>query len=343
MNILEWWNSPSGIIIVNRIIMAAIGVLLIALSALGIDMALNETLIDMGWLYVLMAVYAYSGVIILLSTDKSPRFIIFLAGITYAVMHAIQNLTILQIATVPSAMLGLIMDLVMVISSILCLLEDRHSTLRLLGICLINLATVFTAQMADVLGFTHMFGPTTFLWTIVDCVFLAVFMCLLLRPGVREESLNSRMRKGMTVVDSMLISEPSTFIHDRDVDALVGKDRSEWTVNGSSGSISSEYTTEVYDGRKVTQMVSYTWGKEDTVRISIIPRAKYMPYGSGFALKGYSIEEQDGSRYLRLYGEDGSFFKLLIKDDDIPEQDVPDEQKRDDDPINYVEERAFSG
>ena len=239
----------------------------------------------------------------------------------------------------PAPNLSVIMDVVMVICSILCLIGDRHSPLRLLGICMIHFATVFTAQMLDVLEITDMFGRTTFWWMIVECVFLLVFMGLLLRPGIREDTVKNRIRKGITVISSELVTGPSVSISAKDIGPLVGKDRSRWETKDGSDSI-SEYTAEVHEEKRITYLTSYRWKDEEEIRLTAVSGNVYRPYGSGFVLRDHSIENADGVRYLRLYGDDGMFIRLLIEEGE-PEPVKEDEDI--DEPVQYLKDKMMTG
>ena len=241
----------------NIALVALLGLFMIGMAIAGVIMSLREPLLDVEWSFVIMAFYAYSGVIVMLSADRSPRFAVFVAGMTFAVMNAVQQLVIItQIGTVPSAILSVIMDGGMVICSILCLTGDRHSSLRLLGISMIHFANVFTAQMLDVLEITdNMFGYTTFWWMIIECIFLVIFMIILMLPEVREESVKSRIKKGVTVVGSKLVSEPGVSVLTKDVDALTGKDMSGW-ISVGVGPVESEYNTEIRDGNKNVRLTA---------------------------------------------------------------------------------------
>ena len=179
MKIREWWNSQEGIFLVNRIIMVVLGLFMIGMAIAGVLMTLREPVIDVEGGYLFMTLYAYSGVIIILSTKRSPRFIILLAGITFAAMNMVQQAAILTIGDFPVAWLFITMDFVMIMSSILCVLGDHYSAMRLLGIAAIDLLATYSVQMGEVVGLTHMYGYTTFWWMIVECVFLVVFMTTL--------------------------------------------------------------------------------------------------------------------------------------------------------------------
>ncbi len=343
MNPKGWWKSQAGIKTVNKVLVAAMGLFMIGMAIAGTIMTLEEPLIGVDWGYILMPAYAYSGVVILLSLDKPLRFAVFMAGVTFGTMNMFQQLVILtQIGTAPSAVLAVIMDLAMIISSILCLMGDRYGSLRLLGICLISFSTTFSAQMMDVLGLTdYTLGYTTFWWMIVECVFLVVFMIVLLRPGMREESVKSRMRKGVIVVGSKLVSDPLVSIRAKDVNALTGSDTSGWTVNDDGDPIESEYTAEVRDGKKIVYLTSCRWRGDDEIRVSIAPDIKYRLYGSGFVLRGHSIEESGGSKYLRLYGDDGFFLRILIEEGDLSRPTEDDDEYFE--PVEYVGDKITTG
>ena len=344
MNLIKRRKKKPGTGIVAKALMAAMGLLMIGMSIAGTIMILDEPLISMDWAYIVMPAYAFSGVVILMALDKSPRFAIFMSGATFGAMNMVQMLVIItQIAPVPSAILGVIMDLAMIISSILCLMGDRYSTFRLLGISLISFSSVFTAQMLDVLGITdHMFGYTTFWWMIVNSVFLVIFIILLLRPEMREESVKSRLMKGIAVVDSKLVSAPSMSIGAKDVNALTGSDTSRWTFNDDANPIASEYTAETHGGKMAVRITSCRWRGDARIRISISPDVKYRLYGSGFVLIGHSIEESGGSRYLRLYGEDGFFFRILIDEGD-PHRPSGEEEDELFDAVEYVGDKIVTG
>ena len=292
MNLIKRRKKKPGTGIVAKALMAAMGLLMIGMSIAGTIMILDEPLISMDWAYIVMPAYAFSGVVILMALDKSPRFAIFMSGATFGAMNMVQMLVIItQIAPVPSAILGVIMDLAMIISSILCLMGDRYSTFRLLGISLISFSSVFTAQMLDVLGITdHMFGYTTFWWMIVNS----------------------------------------------------GSDTSRWTFNDDANPIASEYTAETHGGKMAVRITSCRWRGDARIRISISPDVKYRLYGSGFVLIGHSIEESGGSRYLRLYGEDGFFFRILIDEGD-PHRPSGEEEDELFDAVEYVGDKIVTG
>ena len=341
MNLMKWLNSPAGIRKVNMILIVALGLFMIGMSIAGTIMTLEEPVIDVDWSFMLMTIYAFAGVIIVFSADRSPRVAIFVGGIAFAVVNIVmQMVIIIQIGSVPSAILSVIMDVAMIVSAILCMTGDRHSPIRLIGICAIHFATVFTAQMLEVLEITDMFGRTTFWWMIVQCIFLIVYIVLLLRPGIREETVKNRIRKGITVINAKMVAGPSASISARDVGALMGKDRSRWKDNADTDRIASEYTAAVHEQERTTYLVSYRWRDEDDIRIAVAPDIRYRPYGSGFVLRGHSVENADGVRYLRLYGDDGFYIRLLIEEGEL---DLVEEDQGFTEPVEYLKDKIITG
>jgi len=263
-----------------------------------------------------------------------------MGGITFAVMNLIQQAMIIDhFGSIPTAILSTLMDFAMIISCILCLIGDTHSPYRLLGICAIHFANMFTAQMLDVIGLMDTLGETTFWWTTLACLFIILYMFLLLRPGIREDTIKSRIKKGITVIDSSYVTGPSAAISDKDVAALLGEDRSAWTPDVDMGRI-SEYRTAVHEDDKVSYLVTYVWDDEEKVRMTMASDTDYKPYGSGFVLVGHSFEDADGARYLRLYGEEGIFIKLLVVEGEIARESI---LKRFTDPIEYIKDKLTTG
>ena len=340
MKITEWMGTPTGIKTINTILIAVLGLLMIGMSIAGTIMALEEPLIDVEYSYVFMTIYAFGGTVVFLTANGSPRFSIFMGGITFAVMNLIQQAMIIDhFGSIPTAILSTLMDFAMIISCILCLIEDTHSPYRLLGICAIHFANMFTAQMLDVIGLMDTLGETTFWWTTLACLFIILYMFLLLRPGIREDTIKSRIKKGITVIDSSYVTGPSAAISDKDVAALLGEDRSAWTPDVDMGRI-SEYRTAVHEDDKVSYLVTYVWDDEEKVRMTMASDTDYKPYGSGFVLVGHSFEDADGARYLRLYGEEGIFIKLLVVEGEIARESI---LKRFTDPIEYIKDKLTTG
>ena len=74
--------------------------------------------------------------------------------------------------------------------------------------------------------------------------------------------------------------------------------------------------------------------------MSIAPDIKYKLYGSGFVLRGHSIEEYGGVKYLRLYGDDGFFLRILIEEGDLRKPTEDDDYFE---PVEYVGDKIITG
>ena len=160
---------------------------------------------------------------------------------------------------------------------------------------------------------------------------------ILMLPEVREESVKSRIRKGVTVVGSKLVSEPGVSVLAKDVDALTGKDLSGW-ISVGVGPVESEYNTLIRDGNKDVRLTACRWKGEDVIRIFIAPEIKHRLFGSGFVLRGYSIEDDGDKRYLRMYGDDGFFVRMLIADYIAPVSEEGFEE-----PVEYLKDKMITG
>ncbi len=85
--------------------------------------------------------------------------------------------------------------------------------------------------------------------------------------------------------------------------------------------------------------IPFTQG-DDEVRLTFAPDVRYMPYGKGFILRDHSIEEADGARYLRLYGDDGLFIRLLIEEGDLEPAHSDTEFTE---PVEYIKDKIITG
>ena len=141
----------------------------------------------------------------------------------------------------------------------------------------------------------------------------------------------------------MMPNRASVFIDEKDMPALIGTDRSGWVQKEDAGPIESECVTEVHDGNRMALLTSSKWRGEEDIRISIVPNINDRPYGYGFVLRAHSVEELEGSRYLRLYGDDGFYLKLLVRSDSEMEQESPEEMNPDQDPVVYVGDKIMTG
>ena len=60
-------------------------------------------------------------------------------------------------------------------------------------------------------------------------------------------------------------------------------------------------------------------------------------------LRAHSVEELEGSRYLRLYGDDGFYLRILLRSDSKMDQESPEEMNPDQDPVVYVGDKIMTG
>ncbi len=70
----------------------------------------------------------------------------------------------------------------------------------------------------------------------------------------------------------------------------------------------------------------------------IAPEIKHRLFGSGFVLRGYPMEDAGDKRYLRMYGDDGFFIRMLIADyfEPVPGEDIEE-------PVEYLKDKIITG
>ncbi len=77
-----------------------------------------------------------------------------------------------------------------------------------------------------------------------------------------------------------------------------------------------------------------------TFNCSLLAHLRFKPYGSGFVLRDHSIENVDGARFLRLYGDDGFFIRILIEEGEI---ELVDEDLDVTEPVQYLKDKMMTG
>ncbi len=254
------------------------------------------------------------GLILLKSTKKSARTIIFVAGFCYGLSSVVSELSMLASELAPAVMVTIMMDIIMMLSAVHCYIGDRHSSMRMFSISLIILfleSTLPIMQFATGIDFGDAFW--TLLTTFLDIGFLILFMIFLLRPGVREEFIGRRLKRGMVIVESVLSSGSDAFIYRDDVRALVGEDDTKWVLHENDGPIKSHCRVIIYDEHRQFYFIARRW-EDGAIRINIEQKLKTHSFGNSFILRGHSFKKQGEKEYLRLYGDDGFFINLLILD-----------------------------
>ena len=316
MNPMSWLRDASHMSKINKALVVLLGVISIAVGVTGVYAALTDPdYADIS--YLMYALFVISGIVLMRSTAKTHIFIIFVAGITYGSVDLLTNVPGLLEELDPISIMKAFADLTIVFSSIHCMLGDRHCSIRVFVLCGIDLAMLLAA-LAALLLLSESEGEfnTTIPCIVASIAYIVVFMTFLIRPGVRDDFTKRRLKKGMVVVESILSTSPTAFILRKDVDAVIGKDMSSWHTY-DEGPIEMEHQAIVYDGVRDFIFTSYKWRGEDFIRISVEQKLKAQFFGRGFVLIGSSLEESEGKEYLRIYGDDGVFIRLLISDEPI--------------------------
>ena len=316
MNPMSWLRDASHMSKINKALVVLLGIISIAVGVTGVYAGVTDPeFADLS--YLMYALFVVSGIVLMRSTARTHIFIIFVAGVTYGFVDLSTIVPDLLTELDPISIMKAFADLTIVFSSIHCMLGDRHCSIRVFVLCGIDL-TMLVAAMAALLLLNDKEGGfnSTIPCIVASIAYIVVFMTFLIRPGVRDDFTKRRLKKGMVVVESMLSTSPSAYIHRKDVDAIVGKDMSSWHTY-DEGPIEMEHQAVIYDGARDFIFTSYKWRGEDFIRISIEQKLKAQFFGRGFVLIGSSLEESDGRDYLRIYGDDGIFIRLLVSDEPI--------------------------
>lgn len=321
IDIVAKLKEPKHMAWLNRLLVVVLGATIIAMGVTGLygniyygsDMDYDDV--------ASAAFFILCGAILLLSTKRPAWFCIFIIGLLFGLSSLISSMPSFTGGSDALTTVVALMNVIMILSAIHSYLGDRHSVTRMLVITVILLSlelSLYALLVALGISFKEDFwlliSPTLELW------FLVLFIVFLLRPGVREETMGRKMKRGAVVVESMLSSGPEAFIYRDEAKALVSEDRSGWSVLEGAGPIRASYQATVYDGPRMFLFTAKEW-KDGTVSVDIDQKLKTPAYGQSFPLRGHAVYRDGASEYLRLYGDEGFFISLLMAD-------VPKEKHR---------------
>ena len=256
------------------------------------------------------------GILLLLTINRPPRYPISIFAVVVGIVDIIANAPYFFSEYLSVVLPNVFVDLIFIASGIHAFLGDQHSASRLFYISLIQIlfhtGSILTAVVAnamnDTLSLTEM---TAFLsFSMANYILYTLF---LLQPGIREETIERKLKRGMTAVEAMLSISPEAFILRKDVPAIIGEDMSAWTPI-QEGPIECFHEAKLYDGNRIFKITSKKWRDDGTLVIGIDQDILTSSYGSTICLRAHRIEEIDGETYLRIYGDDGYFARMLLRD-----------------------------
>ena len=248
-----------------------------------------------------------SGILLLFLLKKSAGTIVLTASTFIAISGIVETLMIMDYIPFTLTLLAIGFNVMMIVSAVSYSVGNIHNARRLVLLTLISMVT--------------MVGNFLITSSIEDAMALVVsgiFIFLLDQPGIREDSIGVKLREGIDALESVSISSSEVQVSESSLRCLLGEDRSSWTTF-EDGPIAAEGQSEILDGKVRYACTSRVWRGEDIVRISIIRDAKASTYGSGFDVCSVSYTEEDGCRYVHIFGKDGAFLKLKV---------VPDKEEK---------------
>lgn len=306
-------NSHMSILPKILLILIAIGCLSIFVATLILIIFPKEVFeITTEWVSL---GYIVPTILLIFYINRPPRFAILIITVCIPILEI--GTLIPELLETPGMAILFFMDAVMMVSGIHCFIGDDHSATRLIyvsiTIMVLNLAASFMILLMAIIALE------------IDMMLLAVynlssvfiyllFTLFLIQRDVREERMSSKLRGGLEATEALLSSGPGAYIYRDEVYPLLGMDKSGWYVTGPSCPIESVYTATVHDGKRSLLLTSKKWRGENNIRISVDEDLKTHPYGTGFLLTYHSFEQANEGLYLRLYGEDGFFMRIRIKD-----------------------------
>ena len=264
------------------------------------------------------------GLIMLAIVKKPARHIILVFTLGYALIDFCTLLALVLQGETIATLARAIFDVLAIFAAIHYFIGDHHS-INQLSLVFAMFFVIQLITIAIIAVTVLLLGKSTLelVPPIVEGLVLLVFIILIMRPSIREGSLGKIMNANLLAVESLFSDSPEACIRRQDVDGLLGIDRSNWVPGEADGPIDSIHTAKIYDKKREFLVTSKIWKGEDEIRISIEQDLKSKTFGRSFVLKGH-VEETDGENtYLRLYGHDGFFLRILIMeptDDSVARQ-----------------------
>jgi len=205
------------------------------------------------------------------------------------------------------------MDCMLLFSGIHCYLGDRHSASRLFFINLILLVLCIFSLLPT---FIVANGPSVsiLLISIADILTIVIFMILLVQPGVREELIGRRMKRDLVIVESIMTSSSDVYIYVDDVPTLLGLDRSKWYDCSPDSPYACFGVVRVHDPPKEFLFYSRIWKGENFIRMGVDQDLQTDSYGWSFPLRAHTIEQTPEGPYVRLYGDNGFYMRIRMKE-----------------------------
>ena len=259
--------------------------------------------------------YIVPAILLIRYINRPPRFTILVITVCIPLLELSDIISTMM--TVPSMGILLFLNVVMVASGIHCFIGDDHSATRLIYISItiiaLNLAAGFMIFLIAILSLDSRLILMA-VYNLSSVFMYILFTLFLSQRDVREERMGSKLKGGIEATEALLSSGPGAFIYREEVYPLLGMDMSGWYYTGPSCPIEALYTATIHDGRRSILLTSKKWRGENCIRINVDEDLKTRPYGTGFLLTYHSFEQAEEGLYLRLYGEDGFFMRVRIKD-----------------------------
>ena len=309
----------SEFILAEKLVMVLIALSLVARMYYPLLLLLEDGVLE--WDELMLIPYAVACVVIISVINRSPRFALLVVGTCLFFVDSLNVAdNILDYGFAIVYAIQILLNILIVVTCLNFYLGYQHGSVRMVMYSLLIMGNIVFIGIVEVMR-TLVSDPDI---TLDDCVHQILsyaawestylfFIILLLHPTIHEAGMNKRLKAGMIAVESEIAIGSEAYILQSEVDALVGVDTSKWTVF-EDGPIEREFSATMVENNRVYTIVSRQWRGEDCIRISMFNDTGTLSYGKGFKMTYHVMGTTSIGPMIRIYGEDGFFIQVFVKD-----------------------------
>ena len=329
----------SEFIMAEKIVMVLIALTLVARMYYPLLLLLEDGVFQ--WEELMLIPYAVACVVIISIINKPPKAALLVVGVCLCILDALNVAdNILEYGFAIVYAIQILLNILIVVTCLNYYLGYQHGSVRMVMYSVLIMGNIVFIGIIEVMK--TMLSDPEIQWE--DCVQQILsyaawestylfFIILLLHPTIHEAGIGKRLKAGMVAVESEISIGSEAYVLQSEVDAMVGLDQSKWTTY-EDGPIEREFSSTMVDGNRVYTFLSRQWRGEDCIRISLFNDTGSLSYGKGFKMTYYMLGTTSVGPMIRIYGEDGYFIQMFVKD---MSHRVVDKLKRDNSREEYSE------
>ncbi|MBQ3684990.1 MAG: hypothetical protein II933_01035 [Candidatus Methanomethylophilaceae archaeon] len=329
----------SEFILAEKIVLVLIALTLVARMYYPLLLLLEDGVLE--WEELMLIPYAVACVVIISIVNKPPKSSLLVVAVCLCILDALNVAdNILDYGFNIVYAIQILLNVLIVVTSLNYYLGYQHGSVRMVMYSVLIMGNIVFIGIIEVMK--TMLSDPEIEWE--DCVQQILsyaawestylfFIILLLHPTIHEAGIGKRLKAGMVAVESEISIGSEAYVLQSEVDAMVGLDQSMWTTY-EDGPIEREFSSTMVDGNRVYTFLSRQWRGEDCIRISLFNDTGSLSYGKGFKMTYYMLGTTSVGQMIRIYGEDGYFIQMFVKD---MSHRVVDKLKRDNSREEYSE------